>query len=149
MSKIKTIKAREILASGGAPTLEVTITLESGTTGEASISYGASAGSKEATVLLDGDEKRYGGKGMLIALANITNKIAPMIIGMEAGNQREIDQKMIDLDGTANKANLGGNAILVVSMAAARAAANEANLPLWKYLKNTFQLPENIKLPSR
>jgi enolase len=148
MSKIKTIQAREILASGGAPTLEVTVTLESGITGEASISYGASAGSKEATVLLDNDSKRYHGKGMLIALANITDKIAPVIIGMEVNSQREIDQKMLDLDGTVNKANLGGNAILAVSMAVARAAANEANLPLWKYLKNTFQLPENIKLPK-
>jgi enolase len=148
MSKIKTIQAREILASGGAPTLEVTVTLESGVSGEASISYGASAGSKEATVLLDNDSKRYHGKGMLIALANITDKITPIVVGMEAGEQRAIDQKMLDLDGTVNKANLGGNAILAVSMAVARAAANEANLPLWKYLKNTFQLPENVKLPK-
>ncbi|MFA6007416.1 MAG: phosphopyruvate hydratase [Candidatus Shapirobacteria bacterium] len=148
MSKIKTIQAREILASGGAPTLEVTVTLESGISGEASISYGASAGSKEATVLLDNDSKRYHGKGMLTALANITDKIAPVVVGMEAGEQRNIDQKMLDLDGTINKANLGGNAILAVSMAVARAAANEANLPLWKYLKNTFQLPEDIKLPK-
>lgn len=148
MSKIKTIQAREILASGGAPTLEVTVTLESGIIGEASISYGASAGSKEATVLLDGDSKRYHGKGMLTALANIKDKITPVIVGMEANEQRNIDQKMLDLDGTVNKANLGGNAILAVSMAVARAAANEANLPLWKYLKNTFQLPENIKLPK-
>jgi enolase len=148
MAKIKTIEAREILASGGAPTLEVTVTLESGISGEASISYGASAGSKEATVLLDGDKNRYGGKGMLMALANIKDKIGPTVIGMEASEQRTIDQKMIDLDGTVNKANLGGNAILAVSMAVARAAANEAKLPLWKYLKNSFQLPEEIKLPK-
>jgi len=148
MSKIKTIQAREILASGGAPTLEVTVSLESGVAGEASVSYGASAGSKEATVLLDGDEKRYNGKGMLIALANIKDKIAPMIVGMEVSSQREIDQKMIELDGTVNKANLGGNAILAVSMATARAAANEANLPLWKYLQKTYELAESQKLPK-
>jgi enolase len=148
MSKIKTIQAREILASGGAPTLEVTITLESGIMGEASVSYGASAGSKEATVLLDGDNKRYHGKGMLTALANITDKITPVIIGMEANEQRNIDQKMLDLDGTVNKANLGGNAILAVSMAVARAAANEANLPLWKYLQKTYGLAESQRLPK-
>lgn len=148
MSKITSIQAREILASGGAPTLEVTVTLESGAEGEASVSYGVSAGSKEATVLLDGDEKRYGGKGMLIAIANIKDKIAPILVGMEASNQRSIDQKMLDLDGTINKAILGGNAILGVSMAVARAASAEENLPLWKYLKNTFQLPEEIKLPK-
>lgn len=148
MSKITKIQAREILASGGAPTLEMTVILESGIVGEASVSYGASAGSKEATVLLDGDSKRYGGKGMLVALANIKDKIAPVIIGMEVSEQRNIDQKMLELDGTINKANLGGNAILAVSMAVARAAANETNLPLWKYLKNTFQLPSEVKLPK-
>jgi enolase len=148
MAKIKTIQAREILASGGAPTLEVTVTLETGTVGEASISYGASAGSKEATVLLDGDDKRYHGKGMLVALANITDKIAPAVIGMEAGEQRAIDQKMVEMDGTLNKANLGGNAILAVSMAVARAAAAEEKMPLYKYLQKTFELPEITKLPK-
>lgn len=148
MSKITSIQAREILASGGAPTLEVSVVLESGVMGEASVSYGASAGSKEATVLLDGDKKRYGGKGMLIAKANITDKIAPGLVGMEAMNQREIDQKMLDLDGTINKAVLGGNAILGVSMAVARAAANEAKMPLYKYLQKTFELPETGKLPK-
>ena len=148
MSKIIKIQAREILASGGAPTLEVTVTLESGAIGEASVSYGASAGSREATVLLDGDKSRFGGKGMLNAIANITDKITPHLIGMEASEQREIDQRMNELDGTINKAVLGGNAILGVSMAVARAAATETNLPLWKYLKNTFQLSEKVKLPK-
>jgi len=148
MSKITKIQAREILASGGAPTLEVTVTLESGATGEASVSYGASAGSKEATVLLDGDKKRYGGKGMLVALANITDKIAPVLIGMEANSQREIDEKMIQLDGTINKAVLGGNAILGVSMAASNAAARELGIPLWKYLQQTFDLPKSVRLPK-
>lgn len=148
MSKISSIQAREILASGGAPTLEVTVTLESGAIGEASVSYGASAGSKEATVLLDGDKKRYGGKGMLVALSNITDKIAPMLIGMEANHQREIDNKMIEMDGTVNKAVLGGNAILGVSMAVSNAAARELGIPLWKYLQQTFDLPKSVRLPK-
>ena len=148
MSKISKIQAREILASGGAPTLEVTVILESGATGEASVSYGASAGSKEATVLLDGDKKRYGGKGMLVALSNITDKIAPVLVGMEADNQREIDEKMLKLDETINKAVLGGNAILGVSMAVARAAASEEKLPLYKYLQKTYGLSASAKLPK-
>jgi len=148
MSKIKTIQAREILASGGAPTLEVTVTLESGSIGEASVSYGASAGSKEATVLLDGDKNRFNGKGMLTALANITDKIAPMLIGVEANEQKIIDQKMIETDATINKAVLGGNAILGVSMAVARAAAAEENLPLYKYIQKIYGLAETTKLPK-
>lgn len=138
MSKIKSIKAREILASGGAPSLEVTVTLESGVTGEASVSYGASAGSREATVLLDGDKERYNGKGMLTAINNINSEIANTLNGMEASEQRMIDEKMIELDGTENKARLGGNAILGVSLAVARAQAGEENLPLYKYLRKTY-----------
>jgi enolase len=103
MSKIQNIFAREILASGGAPSLEVTVTLESGAIGEASVSYGASAGSKEATVLLDNDPKRYNGKGMLNAVANINGKIKEILLGMEASDQRVIDNKMIELDGTIKK----------------------------------------------
>jgi len=118
MAKIKTIKAREILASGGAPTIEASVTLDTGVKGEASISYGASAGSKEAFVMLDGDS-RYGGKGMLTAIDNIKNIIAPALMGQEG--QEEIDRLMIKLDGTENKSKLGGNAILAVSMAYARA----------------------------
>lgn len=148
MSKIKTIKAREILASGGAPTLEVTVTLESGATGEASVSYGASAGSHEATVLLDGDEKRYKGKGMLIAVKNINDIISQTLIGMEASEQRKIDEKMIFKDGTENKSNLGGNAILGVSMAVARAEAFEEGLPLYIYLQKTFNLVPINTLPK-
>ena len=112
MSKIKNIYAREILASGGAPSLEVTVTLESGSIGEASVSYGASAGSKEATVLLDGDKARYGGKGMLNAINNINTTIKSALVGMEAVEQRVIDNKMIEIDGTINKAVLGGNAMI-------------------------------------
>ncbi len=140
MAIIKLIQAREILASGGAPSLEVTVTLDTGSIGEASVSYGASAGSKEATVLLDGDKTRYNGKGMLTAIANIKEIIAPTLIGMEASNQQAIDQKMLELDGTINKAKLGGNAILGVSMAVARAEANNEHLPLWKYLRNIYSI---------
>jgi len=138
MSKIKTIQSREILASGGAPSLEVTVTLESGAIGEASVSYGASAGSKEATVLLDGDLGRYNGKGMLTAIKNINEKIGLALVGTEAGEQRNIDEKMIAMDGTKNKANLGGNAMLGVSLAIARAEAAEEKLPLYMYIRKAF-----------
>jgi len=148
MSKIKQIKAREILASGGAPTLEVTVTLESGAIGEASVSYGASAGSYEATVLLDNDQKRYKGKGMLGAVKNINEIIGPELLELEAGEQRNIDKKMIDLDGTENKAKLGGNAILGVSMAVARAQAAEEGILLYKYLQKTFGLTPVNTLPK-
>lgn len=144
MSKINHAFAREILASGGAPSLEVTVTLGSGKTGEASVSYGVSAGSKEAFVLLDNDKKRYNGKGMLKAVANVNEKIGPLLRGQEAGSQREIDRLMINADGTENKQNLGANAILGVSMAVARAAANDSGLPLYKYLRQIFSL----KLPT-
>jgi enolase len=146
MAKIKTIEAREILASGGAPTIEATVILESGVSGEASISYGASAGSKEAAVIVDGDKARYSGKGMLTAIKNIKEIIAPAIIGMEG--QKEIDQKMIELDGTTNKAKLGGNAILAVSMAYARAEANERKVELYEYLREEFALEKSNKLPK-
>jgi enolase len=142
MSKIKNIFAREILASGGAPSLEVTVTLESGAIGEASVSYGASAGSKEATVLVDGDINRYNGKGMLKAIENINTIIKDNLVGMEAEEQRNIDQKMIELDGTENKSVLGGNAILGVSLAISRAEANEENLPLYKYLRKIYGIGE-------
>jgi len=149
MSKIKNIFAREILASGGAPSLEVTVTLESGVIGEASVSYGASAGSKEATVLLDGDKTRYNGKGMLKAIANINTTIKNVLIGMEAGDQRGIDNKMIELDGTINKAVLGGNAMLGVSLAICRAQASEEKMPLYKYLRKVYSIGDiGWKLPK-
>lgn len=149
MSKIQNIMAREILASGGAPSLEVTVTLESGAMGEASVSYGASAGSKEATVLLDGDKARYSGKGMLNAIANINGKIKGILVGMEAADQRGIDNKMIELDGTINKAVLGGNAMLGVSLAVCRAQASEEKMPLYKYLRKTYGIGDiGWKLPK-
>jgi len=147
MAKIKSVVAREILASGGAPSLEVTVTLETGSVGEASVSYGASAGSREATVLLDGGT-RYNGKGMMMAVEIVNKILGPTIMEMDAVNQQEIDKKMIDLDGTENKSKLGGNAILGVSMAVARAQANEENLPLYKYLQKAFGLAENRKMPK-
>jgi len=149
MSKIQNIFAREILASGGAPSLEVTVTLESGAVGEASVSYGASAGSKEATVLLDGDKTRYNGKGMLNAIANINGKIKEILVGMEASDQRAIDNKMIETDGTINKAVLGGNAMLGVSLAVCRAQASEEKMPLYKYLRKTYGIGDiGWKLPK-
>ncbi len=148
MSKIKSVKAREILASGGAPTLEVEVVTEDGYVGEASVSYGASAGSLEATVLLDGDKSRYNGKGMLIARENVNNTLAKLVMSMEVSEQRMIDEKMIDLDGTENKSKLGGNAILGVSMAVARAAAAEKELELYEYLGMTHDLEKAAKLPK-
>jgi enolase len=122
--------------------------LESEVVGEASVSYGASAGSREAMVLLDGDKKRYNGKGMLVAVKNINEKIAPVLFGMEARQQREIDQKMIEMDGTENKASLGGNAILGVSLAVARAQAAEEKMPLYRYLNKVFNLNSSFRLPK-
>ena len=140
MSKIVDIKAREILASGGLPTVEATVYLRSGVKGVASVPYGASAGSKEAMVLLDRDEKRYDGKGMLKAVKNIETLIRDVLLGMEAQHQRLIDEKMMALDGTADKSYLGGNAILAVSLAVARAAASEKKLPLYRYIRECFEI---------
>lgn len=146
MGKIKHIEAREILASGGSPTIEATVVLDSGVSGEASVSYGASAGSREAAVLLDADSGRYNGKGMLKALSHIKDKIAPYLIGMEG--IREIDQKMLELDGSENKENLGGNAILAVSMAYSRAQAIENGQILFEYLQQEYDLPKSNRLPK-
>ncbi len=138
--KIKQITAQEILASGGYPTVEVTVKLESGVEASASVPYGVSAGSHEATVLNDGDQDRYNGKGVLKAITNIETIIAPKLIGLNAFNQLTIDETMIRLDGTVNKANLGGNSILAVSLAVAKASAKEQQLPLYKYIQKTFNI---------
>lgn len=140
MTKIKHIIAREILASGGAPSLEVEVILESGVKGEASVSYGASFGSKEAVVLLDEDKSRYHGKGMLKAVQNVNEKLAPLLMDKDASDQRGIDKIMINADGTENKANFGANAILGVSMAVARAAAADSGLELYQSLATTYNL---------
>lgn len=143
MSKIKSIIAREILASGGDPSLEVTITLNNGLTGEASVSYGASTGTHEAAVLLDGDKNRYHGQGMLTAVHHVNQIIAPKLIGLSPSDQPLLDQKMIDLDGTPHKSKLGANAILGVSLALARATAADLHLPLYRYLRQLYHLNLN------
>jgi len=144
MANIKTIKAREILASGGSPSLEVDVVLDNGKIGSASVSYGISAGSKEALVLRDEDSKRYNGKGMLKALANVNEKITPLLIGKDASDQRGIDKLMIDADGSENKQNFGANAILGVSMAVARAAAADSGIELYEHLQKIFNLKSSI-----
>lgn len=132
--KIKTIKAWQILDSRGTPTVAVKVTLENSATGLAAVPSGASTGSYEAVELRDGDAKVYGGQGVLLAVSNINNIIAPTLIGLDASNQVEIDNKMIALDGTENKSVLGANAILGVSLAVAKAAASGLGLPLYQYL---------------
>ena len=134
MSIIEFIEAREILDSRGNPTVEVDVILEDGSMGRAAVPSGASTGVHEAVELRDGDKKRFGGKGVLKAVDNVNNIIAPAIEGMDALDQVAIDRAMIELDGTPNKARLGANAILGVSMAVARAAADFLGLPLFKYL---------------
>lgn len=132
--KIKNIFAQEILDSRGNPTLEAEVTLEDGTVRWAAVPSGASTGKYEAVELRDNDSKRYNGLGTLKAVDNVNNKIAPMLIGLDAADQKMIDQKMIELDGTKNKANLGANAILAVSIAVARAEAVVEDKPLYEYL---------------
>ena len=131
---IEKVHAREILDSRGNPTIEVEVSLESGFTGIASVPSGASTGENEAIELRDGDPKRFGGKGVLKAVKNVNDIIAPAIIGMSCLEQRAIDQTMIELDGTKNKAKLGANSILGVSLAVAKAAANYLEIPLYRYL---------------
>ncbi len=134
MSIIYDVHAREILDSRGNPTVEVEVVLESGAYGRAAVPSGASTGAYEAVELRDNDKSRYLGKGVLTACANVDTIIAPALIGMDALNQNEIDQVMVELDATDNKANLGANAILGVSMACARAAADYLEIPLYRYL---------------
>ena len=134
MSLIEHIHAREILDSRGNPTVEAEVTLIGGDTGRAAVPSGASTGEHEAVELRDGDKKRYGGKGVLKAVRNVNEVIAPAIEEMDALDQAEVDQALIDLDGTPTKSKLGANALLAVSMATARAAAAYLELPLYKYL---------------
>ena len=140
---IEKVFAREILDSRGNPTVEVDVTLECGIMGRAAVPSGASTGENEALELRDGDKGRYLGKGTLKAVANVNEKIAPVIEGMNVLEQRAIDQKMIELDGTPTKKNLGANAILGVSLACAHAAANYLDIPLYRYIggTNTYVLP--------
>ena len=134
MASIEFIQAREILDSRGNPTIEVEVELESGAQGRAAVPSGASTGAFEAVELRDGDKGRYGGKGVLTAVKNATEAIGEEILGLDASEQRLVDMAMLELDGTDNKGKLGANAILGVSMAIAHAAAEEAGLPLYKYV---------------
>ena len=131
---IELIDAREILDSRGNPTVEVDVVLGDGSVGRAAVPSGASTGAHEAVELRDGDKTRYGGKGVLTAVRNVTDRIAPELYGMDAADQAGLDALLVDLDGTPNKAELGANAILGVSLAAAHAAASAHDLPLYRYL---------------
>jgi len=137
MSQITNIIARQVLDSRGNPTVEVDVTLASGAAGRAAVPSGASTGEHEAVELRDGDKKRYLGKGVTKAVANVTTKIAPKLIGLDAFDQVTVDRTMLKLDGTETKGRLGANAILAVSLANAKAAAAEADLPLYRYIGGT------------
>lgn len=141
--KIEKIVAREILDSRGNPTVEVDVVLECGVMGRAAVPSGASTGEHEALELRDKDPKRYGGKGTLKAVENVNTVIAPVLIGWSALEQRAIDKKMLELDGTPTKSKLGANAILGVSLAVAKAAANYLDIPLYRYIGgvNTYVMP--------
>ena len=133
MSSIVDVVAREILDSRGNPTVEADVLLESGVMGRAAVPSGASTGSREAIELRDGDARRYGGKGVLKAVENVNTEISEAIVGLDASEQTFIDKTLVDLDGSDNKARLGANAVLAVSMAVAKAAAEESGLPLYRY----------------
>lgn len=141
MSKICNVYAREILDSRGNPTVEVEVLLSSGIKGIASVPSGASTGKREALELRDNDINRFHGKGVLKAISNVNNIIKPLIVGMEASNLREIDNIMIEKDGTSNKSNLGANAMLGVSLAVLKASALESNKELYEYLGNDYSMP--------
>ena len=141
---IESIHAHEILDSRGNPTLNVTVLLKGGLSGSASVPSGASTGDHEALELRDGDPKRYHGKGVLKAVANVHKKIAPLLIGMNVTRQRDIDAAMMELDGTMNKSKLGANAILGVSLACAHAAARAKKMPLYAYIRWVYNLQSTI-----
>lgn len=133
-SRVRSVKALEVLDSRGFPTVRATVVLEGGATGTATVPSGASTGEHEAVELRDGDKRRYAGKGVLKAVAHVNDVLAPALVGCDARSQVDVDRTMIELDGTPNKAKMGANAILAVSMAVARAAAAHCGLPLYAYL---------------
>jgi enolase len=143
MSLIESVHARQILDSRGNPTVEVDVWLDDGAFGRAAVPSGASTGEHEALELRDGDESRFGGKGVLTAVANVNGPIAEAVTGLDAFDQRDVDRTMLDLDGTADKSALGANAVLGTSLAAARAAGESSGQPLWRYLggPNAHVLP--------
>ena len=144
---IKYIHARQILDSRGNPTVEADVILESGHAGRAAVPSGASTGAGEALELRDGDKERFGGKGVLKAVWNVNNKIADVLIGNDAADQRGIDQLMLDLDGTENKSNLGANAILAVSLAAAKAVAHAKGMRFYEYVAELAGTTDQMCLP--
>jgi enolase len=143
MSRIVDVRGRQIIDSRGNPTVEADVVLHSGTVGRAAVPSGASTGSREAVELRDGDPKRYGGKGVTKAVAHVNGKIRDAVLGMDAQNQGGLDAKMLQLDGSENKSNLGANAILAVSLAAAHAAAKDRGMPLYRHLGG----PGDLTLP--
>ncbi|MGR3318714.1 MAG: phosphopyruvate hydratase [Candidatus Anammoxibacter sp.] len=148
MSKIETIVAREIFDSRGNPTVEVDTYLDNGILGRAAVPSGASTGAREALELRDGDETRFFGKGVLKAVSNITEKITPELISMDIADQFAIEKKILELDGTEDKSNLGANAILGVSLSVARAAANDMNVPLYQYISKLYgEEPKVLPVP--
>ncbi|EUC71395.1 enolase [Alcanivorax sp. 97CO-5] len=147
MSKIVDIKAREILDSRGNPTIEADVILESGASGSACAPSGASTGSREALELRDGDKSRYLGKGVTKAVGNVNSAIRELLVGMEVSDQKALDQAMLDADGTGNKGNLGANAILAVSLAAAKAAAVDQGKPLYEYISDLQDDDNEYSLP--
>ena len=147
-TNIKYIHARQILDSRGNPTVEADVILESGHAGRAAVPSGASTGAGEALELRDGDKERYGGKGVLKAVWNVNNKIADVLIGNDAADQRAIDQLMLDLDGTENKSNLGANAILAVSLAAAKAVAHAKGTRFYEYIAEIAGTTDQMCLPT-
>jgi enolase len=143
MSLIESVRAREILDSRGNPTVEVDVQLDDGALGRAAVPSGASTGEHEALELRDGDAARFAGKGVLAAVGNVNDRIGPELLGTDALNQRGIDALLVDIDGTDAKSALGANAVLGVSLAVARAAADSSGLPLYRYLggPNAHVLP--------
>jgi enolase len=141
MIRISEIRGREILDSRGNPTVEADVTLEDGTMARAAVPSGASTGTREAVELRDGDKSRYLGKGVTRAVANVNGEVRDAIVGEDFENQRALDERMIELDGTENKGRLGANALLAVSLAAARAAAQSAGKPLFRHLGENTTMP--------
>src|SRR2546428_9825804 len=146
-NKIQRVRGRQILDSRGNPTVEADVVLEGGTLGRAAVPSGASTGEHEALELRDADRSHYLGKGVRKAVENVNTAIAKAVVGMDATAQGALDSRMLEADGTPNKGNLGANAILAVSMAAARAAALELRLPLYRYLAGYSSVPAALALP--
>src|SRR5690606_1339433 len=147
MSRIVEILGREIIDSRGNPTVESDVILDSGVMGRAAVPSGASTGTREAVELRDGDPKRYLGKGVRKAVENVNGEIRKALVGSDPAAQTALDETMIALDGTENKSRLGANALLAVSMAAAHAAANDLELPLWRYLNERLVSGVKPQLP--